>query len=113
MLLLKRVSEMGLYGEEGMKERNEFKTIKFNPEELIQLRDMNKKELTGLMVFCGIRVFNDVPLVVMEEEEMRTAYLGWRLLQTENLQEEISPEQKRGIKWIRILNQTTNTLRHL
>ena len=60
------------------KDREIFDTISFDPLELIQLKEMNKEELKGLMAFCGIRMFRDTPVIACTEEEMRLAYLGWR-----------------------------------
>lgn len=80
-------------------EREVFKTVGFDPEELWQLKEMNEKELRLLMVFCGIRVFNEVPLLVLEEDEMRMAYIIWRSDRVKEKKREIARKVERGIKW--------------
>lgn len=81
------------------KDRSKFKTVDFDPNELIQLKEMNKRELQLLMKFCGIRVFNGVPFVVMEENEMRMAYIVWRADQINEKKREWSVKLERGMKW--------------
>lgn len=82
------------------KDWEEFETVGFDPEELLQLKEMNRKELIGLMVFCGIRVFNEVPLIVLEEDEMRMAYLVWRADKMTRKKSKVAKRMERGIQWL-------------
>lgn len=86
-------------------DREDFKTIGFDPNELLQLKEMNHKELTGLMIFCGIHVFNGVPLLVLEEDEMRMAYLIWRAEQINQRKLELAPKWERGIRWLQYIQE--------
>lgn len=52
----------------------------FHPLELLELNDMNRNELKYLMMFCDIRVVDGLPVVAMEDDELRMAYLIWRSL---------------------------------
>lgn len=56
----------------------DFEDVALNPSELLDLKEMNQSELRGLMMFCGVRVFNDTPIVACTKEEMRMAYITWR-----------------------------------
>lgn len=93
-------------------DRKEFETLEFDPDELVQLKEMSRGNLKELMIFCGIRVFNGVPFVVMEPDEMRMAYLVWRAERINKRKERIMPFVERGIKWIQYIQeavgQTTN-----
>lgn len=80
-------------------DREVFKTIGFDPEELQQLKDMSEKELKLLMLFCGIRVYNEMPLVALEEDEMRMAYVIWRSEKVKEKKREVSEKMERGMKW--------------
>jgi hypothetical protein len=55
-----------------------FRQMAWNPQELIQLKLMKHRELMGLMMFCGIRVYNEMPVIACEDNELRMAYLVWR-----------------------------------
>lgn len=82
------------------KDREVFKTIGFDPDELWQLKEMKERELRLLMVFCGIRVCDGVPFVVMDEDEMRLAYVFWRADMVKEKNREVYEKMKRGIKWM-------------
>lgn len=82
------------------KDRKSFETMDFDPEELLQIKMMNRKDLLKLMWFCGIRAFNDVPIIVLEENDMRMAYVVWRAERIKKKREAIRPNVERGIKWI-------------
>ena len=56
----------------------ELQTLEWDPDELLQLRVMNREELMGLMAFCGIRTYNDMPVIACEDDELRMAYFLWR-----------------------------------
>lgn len=60
------------------KDREELCRLSWNPQELIQLKLMSRHQLLGLMMFCGIHVVNDIPVLACEDDELRTAYLIWR-----------------------------------
>ena len=95
------------------KDHKPFKTLGFDPDELLQLKDMDTKELQGLMIFCGIRVLNDVPIIVMDDEEMRTAYLAWRYVKIQDRKLEIGPYAERGVKWLKRLSKFMRTAERL
>jgi hypothetical protein len=59
-------------------DRTSFHRMTWDPFELIELRQMRYTDLMGLMVFCDIRVFNDMPIIACTEDEMRLAYIAWR-----------------------------------
>lgn len=82
------------------KDREAFETMDFDPVELLQIKIMNRKELLKLMWFCGIRAFNDVPIIVLEDNDMRMAYVVWRAERIKKKRETIRPNVERGIKWI-------------
>jgi hypothetical protein len=86
-------------------DRKPFLTIGFDPEELIQLKNLDHNELLGLMMFCGIRVYDGMPLCVLEDDEMRMAYVIWRAEMIKQKTKEILPEVRRGIKWIDYLRK--------
>lgn len=91
-------------------ERHVFKTIEFEPDELLQVNEMTKDELIGLCLFCGIRVYNGMPLSVLEEDEMKMAYVVWRAHMISEAKQELMPKIERGIKW---LNYTKAALKIL
>lgn len=89
------------------KDQEVFKTIGFDPEELEQLKEMDETELKLLMIFCGIRVYNEMPLCALEEDEMRMAYVIWRADKIKEKRQEVSKKMERGIKWTeRLLDLT-------
>lgn len=83
------------------KDREIFKTVGFDPEELWQVKEMNEDELKLLMLFCGIRVYEDTPVIVMNEDEMRMAYVLWRADMVKEKKREVSKQMERGMKWTR------------
>lgn len=95
------------------KDRREFETLEFEPDELLQVKMLEKKELMQLMWFCGIRAFNGMPLVVLEDNDMRMAYVVWRSERIKKKKESIRPTVERGIKWITFIQklaaEITNT----
>ena len=97
---LKEYSVKGLSNPYFVMDYSEFKTIGFDPEELLQLKVMDRKELIGLLLYCGIHVFNGVPLIVMTDNEMRTAYLGWRAVKIQEKKEEVEPKLRRWFGWM-------------
>lgn len=84
-----------------------FKQVEFQPDELLQLKEMSHQELVNLMVFCGIRTFNDVPLIVLDDDEMRMAYLVWRSTWSKEKEEILTSHVERGMKWLNYLKQAT------
>lgn len=80
------------------KDRKDFETMTFEPDELLQIKKMSRKELLKLMWFCGIRAFNDVPIIVLEDNDMRMAYTIWRAERIKKKRDEIRPKVERGIK---------------
>ena len=97
---LKEYADKGFTHYRIVMDYKEFKTIGFDPDELLQLKNMSTKELIGLMLYCGIHVFNGVPLLVMSDDEMRTAYLGWRTLKIQERKNELRPKFWRIFKWM-------------
>lgn len=59
-------------------DREVFRSLSWNPQELIDLKLMERHQLLGLMMFCDIRTFNEMPIIACEDDELRTAYLIWR-----------------------------------
>lgn len=55
-----------------------FHRMTWDPFELIELKQMHREDLLGLMVFCDIRAFNAMPVIACEDDELRLAYLAWR-----------------------------------
>lgn len=110
MVYLKYFAHMALEDKRCKKDYNQFKTLGFDPDELLQLKEMNKKELIGLMMFCGIRVYNGVPLIVMRDDEMRMAYLAWRAMMIEEKKAEVRPKVERGIRCFDFLQKTVEVL---
>ena len=104
-MLLRECSELAQKRIITDKDHKPFKTVGFDPDELLQLKVMTTKELQGLMIFCGVEVLNGVPFVVMDDEEMRTAYLAWRYSKIQERKNELRPFAERGIKWLKRLNQ--------
>jgi hypothetical protein len=82
------------------KDRESFETMDFEPDELLQIKMMNRKELLKLMWFCGIRAFNDVPIIVLPDNDMRMAYVVWRAERIKKKRDAIRPKVERGIKWL-------------
>jgi hypothetical protein len=99
MLNLKRYAKMATEQVVTDKNREVFKTAGFDPEELVQVKEMNTKELQSLMLFCGIRAFNGVPLLVMEDDEMRMAYVVWRSQKVAERKKEIATKMEGVMKW--------------
>lgn len=79
-----------------------FNDVAFDLSELIQLKEMNTAELRGLMMFCDIRVYNDLPVIACTDDEMRLAYLSWRAFKSADnrilLQRKLSRLKKRLFK---------------
>ena len=67
--LIRRVDEQ---------DRRSFYNMAWDPFELIELKQMSRKDLKGLMAFCDITLFNDIPIIACEDDEMRVAYIAWR-----------------------------------
>lgn len=105
LLNLKEYSKAGFERITPEEKKDEFKTIHFDPNELIMLKSMDHKELIGLMLFCGIRVYNGIPLVVMEEDEMRMAYVIWRSSKMNEEKERNGRYIERGIKWFNLIQK--------
>lgn len=57
---------------------DELKKLEWDPNELLELKVMSRRDLLGLMMFCDIRVYEDTPVISCTEDEMRMAYLSWR-----------------------------------
>ncbi|PGQ88211.1 hypothetical protein [Priestia megaterium] len=110
MIILKDLAQQALLDRYCLKNYKQFETIGFDPEELIQLKEMNHRELTGLMIYCGIHVYNGVPLVVLKEDEMRMAYLVWRASRVEVKGAEVTQKVERGIKWFNYFHQAVEIL---
>lgn len=107
MLNLKRYTKEAAQRIITDKDREVFKTVGFDPEELWQLKDMSERELQLLLLFCGIRVYNGVPFIVLEEDEMRMAYVVWRAERIKEKKREVSIKMERGMKWTEhLLNAT-------
>lgn len=51
----------------------------FRSSELIELKMMNRQELLQLMWTMGIRMYNDLPVIACDDDELRSAYLVVRL----------------------------------
>ena len=56
----------------------ELKTVEWDPNELLELSVMERKDLLGLMMVCDIRVYEGTPVLTCTEDELRMAYLSWR-----------------------------------
>lgn len=46
--------------------------------ELQVINILQREDLLALMKFCGIRTFEDTPVIVCSDEELRMAYVAWR-----------------------------------
>ena len=99
MLPLKEVARLALDSNELIQDYRVFEKEDFDPNELQQLKEMNERELPGLMIYCGIRVYEGVPLCVMEEDEMRMAYVIWRADIVKKKKERLKKLGKRGLEW--------------
>ena len=82
------------------KDYEAFKTEKMSVEELRDLKMMGEMELRKLMMFCGIMVHDEMPVIAMTEDEMRTAYLAWRYIKVKEYYAELKPKAERGLKWV-------------
>jgi hypothetical protein len=60
------------------KEQLKLLSMPFDPKEMVQLKLMNTEQLDGLMAFCQIRVFNDVPITACTDDEKRLAFCVFR-----------------------------------
>jgi hypothetical protein len=84
------------------KDREPLRKLSFEPYELIELKNMNTKDLRGLMCFCGIRVYEDMPVIACEDDELRMAYLVWRSYYSREkrveLNKKLAKVQKYGFK---------------
>ena len=83
----------------------ELESVEFNPKELLELKEMDERELRKLMMLCGIRVHNGMPVVAMNEEEMRTAYLAWKFTKIQEHYRTIQTKAERGLNWWHHLRQ--------
>lgn len=110
MLNLKEFASIPTYRLVTEDDRNKFKTLWFDPEELFQLKEMNHQQLRCLMLFCGIRVFNGVPIDVLEGDEMRMAFVIWRAQKIEEKKAELLPKAEEGMKWINWISKAVQTL---
>jgi hypothetical protein len=90
--------------------REDFKTLDFDPGEIQQLAEMEDSELTALLLFCGIRVFREVPLSVLSLDEKRMAYVIWRSEKILERKRELFPKVERGIKCIHYINNAMKIL---
>jgi hypothetical protein len=95
------------------KDRKEFETLEFDPDELLQVKMMERKELMQLMWFCGIRAFNEMPLVILEDNDMRMAYVVWRAERIKKKKESIRQNVERGIKWINLIQKMAAEITNL
>lgn len=91
-------------------DREDFKTLTFDPDEIQQLAIMEEDELTALLLFCGIRVYKGMPLSVLYPDEKRMAYLAWRALQISETKRELFPKVERGIRCIDFLNRVAKVV---
>lgn len=110
MLELKKYIERQKMNQATARDRDDFKTLGFDPRELQQLKDMSTNDLTGLMWFCGIHVFNGVPLLVMTDDEKRMAYLAWRVQRINEKKQELAPKVERGIRWANYLTKAVSLI---
>jgi hypothetical protein len=90
--------------------REDFKTLGFDPDEIQQLAEMEDDELTALLLFCGIRVYKEMPLSVLYPDEKRMAYLVWRFQKIIEKKKEVLPKIERGIKCINYINNAVKIL---
>ena len=97
MDLLQYIGQEQTFNEE---QHEAFKTEKMDVEEIRQLKLMGEKELKRLMLFCGIAVHDDMPVIAMTENEMRTAYLAWRYIKVKQYYAEVAPKAERRLKWM-------------
>lgn len=49
-----------------------------DPLDFEELRDFNRQELEALMDICCIKVYNELPVVALTDNEMRMAYMAWK-----------------------------------
>jgi hypothetical protein len=90
-------------------DRTGFHRMTWDPYELIELKQMDREDLIGLMVFCDIRAFNEVPVIACQDDELRLAYLAWRSMLSKECRmmvsgragqiEEFFKSVLEGIKW--------------
>jgi len=110
VIILKDLAQKALQDKYCLKNHKQFETIGFDPEELIQLKEMDHRELTGLMIYCGIHVYNGVPLLVLKDDEMRMAYLVWRASCIDVKKVEVTKKWGRGMKWFSYLRMAMELL---
>ena len=110
MIELKRYAALGGTSTFTQQDRKVFQTVGFDPNELLQLQDMNNKELTHLMIFCGIRVFNGTPVCILGDDDMRLAYVLWRANLVNEKKLTIAKKAERGMKWINYMSRIAEVL---
>lgn len=107
---LKRYAALGGTNTFTWEDRFECQRTPFDPEELIQVKDMTDLELTHLMLFCGIRTFNDTPIVTLTEDDKRLAYVLWRVEQLKEQNKQLADKAERGVKWLKRFQQVVEVL---
>lgn len=107
---LKKYAKLPYEGRVTEEHRKDFNVIGFDPEELIQLKEMNGKKLTCLLLFCGIRVYNGVPLIVLEEDEMRMAFVIWRAERIMETRGKMIPKVERSLTWINLIQEAARMI---
>lgn len=110
MLDLKEIAKIPYRRYVRESDRDQFKTYGFDLNELNLLKDMEHNELLCLMLVCGIRVYNGIPLEVMRDDEIRMAYLVWRADQVNMKKAEIDEKVGRRLKWLNKINDVVKTL---
>lgn len=67
--------------------QNRLQRTPMTSHEMLKLKHLGRQDLMFLMMFTDIRVFNDLPVIAMEDDEMRMAYLVWRYIGIEEEKE--------------------------
>lgn len=106
MLNLKRIADIPAKRPFSLQERKDMQKTDFQPDELKQLKEMEEKELKLLLIFCGIRAYEGIPLEVMEEDEMRMAYVIWRAESFNEKRHKRSKWIERGLAWYELAQNT-------
>ena len=73
--------------------------------ELLELRDMDRNTLLGLMKFCNIRVYDETPVVACTEDELKLAYVCWRSIVIKEKKEKFSSINRKINKYKKMLIQ--------
>ena len=80
-MTLRRFAKLPLFRPVLERDTEELRQLPWTPDELKELREVDRERLLGLMVVTGIRIFNELPVIACDDEELRMAFFVWRLAQ--------------------------------